>query len=77
MKFRNPYLYFFEQIMLQFFNVQNHKIFFLEISPGKLLIIFYQLTWFKAASCNNFQDIFTTSFQWPNLQRAITQKKIK
>ena len=28
---------------------------------------------FEAASLNNFQDILITSFQCPNLQRAITK----
>ena len=45
------------------------------ISPGSQLII-HQLTKFGAASCNSFRDIFITSFQWPNLQKAITWKKL-
>ena len=42
--------------------------------PGGLFIIFYQMTIFEAASYNNFRDILITSFQCPNLQRAITRK---
>ena len=42
-----------------------------------LLLILYQLTKFEAPSYNSFRDILITSFQWPNLERAISQKKIQ
>ena len=38
------------------------------------MIILYQLTKFEAASFDSFQDIFNTSFQRRNLQRAIIKK---
>ena len=44
-------------------------------SPGNLFIILLQLTKSEATSCNSLQDIFIGSFQCPNLQRALTQKK--
>ena len=40
-----------------------------------LLIILYKLTKFEAPSYNNFWDNLITSFQCPNLQRAIAKKK--
>ena len=46
-------------------------------APNHLLIkltILYPLTKFEAPSQNNYCDIWITSFQWPNLQRAITCK---
>ena len=43
---------------------------------AKLLTILYQLTKLEAPSItSNLLDIQITSFQWPNLQRAITGKK--
>ena len=47
------------------------------ISLCNLLIILYQLTKFEATGFDSFRDIFITSFQRPNLQRAITRKKKK
>ena len=55
---------------------KDNNSFFPKMSPDSLLIILYQLTKFEAAGFNSFQDIFNTSFQWRNLQRAIARKKL-
>ena len=46
----------------------------IDIPAPTPLNILFQLAKFEAVSCNSFQDIFLTSFQYPNLQRAITKK---
>ena len=52
-------------------------------APNHMLIVYKDSAIFKTShlkfdtsSFNNFQDISITSFQWPNLQRAITQRRL-
>ena len=57
-------------------NHEDAAIFFLSLKLLALLLItLYQLTKFEAPSYTNFRNIL--SFQWPNLQKVITQKKKK
>ena len=46
-------------------------------SPVYLLIILYQLTKFEAPKYNAYLEILISSFQCPNLQRAINQTVFK
>ena len=43
--------------------IEKNEIISFKVSPGYLLIIFYQLTKFEATCCNSFWDILITSFQ--------------
>ena len=46
-------------------------------SPGRLLIILFQLTKSEATSCKSFGDIFVGRFRCPNLQRALPKKNLR
>ena len=66
-----------KRIFIKVFNAQiNLKINFLKFSPGNLLIIFYQLTMFGAASYNNLRYL-DYKFPMPKFAKAITQKTLK
>ena len=53
---------------------KNKKLFF-KFSPINFLIILFQLTKFEAPTCYSYQEIMSTNFQSPNLQREIIRKK--
>ena len=81
-KFEAPSCDSFRDIMITNFQMSNlqreiilkkYNIFF-RFSPINLLIILYQLTMYKAQSCDSFRDIMITNFQTPYPQREIIRK---
>ena len=66
-----------KRIFIKVFNAQiNLKIYFLKFSPGNLLIIFYQLTMFGAASYNNLRYL-DYKFPMPEFAMGNNSKNVK